>query len=52
MGLMRARALVRIVAATALGTWCILLVLGGLESATRPQQPAVVQQPEQLGGGP
>jgi caa(3)-type oxidase subunit IV len=52
MGLLRAGALLRIVAATALGTWCILLALGGLESATRPQEPAVVQQPGQLGGGP
>jgi cytochrome c oxidase subunit 4 len=51
MGLVRARALVRIVAATALGTLCILLALGGLESATRPQLPAAVQQPQQLGGG-
>lgn len=51
MGLVRARALLRIVAATALGTLCILLALGGLESATRPQQPAVVQQPMQRGGG-
>jgi cytochrome c oxidase subunit 4 len=48
MGLGRAGALLRIVAAVALATWCILLVLGGLEQATRPEQPAVYQQPEQL----
>ena len=51
MGLVRARALVRIIAATALGTLCILLALGGLDAATRPEQPAAVQQPGQLGGG-
>jgi caa(3)-type oxidase subunit IV len=48
MGLVRAGALLRIVAATALATFCILLVLGGLEQATRPDQPAVYQQPQQL----
>ena len=50
MGLLRERVVVRIVAAAALGTWCLLLVLGGLDELTRPQQPAVFQQPHQLGG--
>ena len=48
MGLARAGALLRIVAAVAVATLCILLVLGGLEQATRPAQPAAYQQPEQL----
>ena len=48
MGLARAGALLRIVAAVAVATFCILLVLGGLEQATRPAQPAAYQQPEQL----
>jgi len=48
MGLARAGALLRIVAAVALATFCILLVLGGLEQATRPEQPAAFQQPQQL----
>jgi len=51
MGLARAGALLRIVAAVALATWCILLVLGGLEQATRPEQPAAFQQPQQLEPG-
>ena len=49
MGLAGSGALVRIVAATAVATWCILLALGGLEEATRPVEPAVVQQPQQVG---
>jgi len=40
--------LLRIVAAVAVATFCILLMLDGLEQATRPAQPAVYQQPEQL----
>ncbi len=48
MGLARAGALLRIVAGVALAIWCVLLVLGGLEQATRPDQPAAYQQPQQL----
>ena len=48
MGIARSGALLRIVAAVALATWCILLVLGGLEQATRPDQPAAFQEPQQL----
>jgi cytochrome c oxidase subunit IV len=48
MGLVRAHALVRIVAATALGTWLILLALGGLEQLTRAKEPARMQPPRQV----
>jgi len=48
MGLWRAGALLRIVAAVALGTWCILLALGGLDALERPRQPADVQAPQQV----
>ena len=48
MGLWGAGALLRIVAATALATWCILLALGGLDATQRPRAPAAVQQPRQV----
>lgn len=48
MGLWSAGALLRIVAAVALGTWCILLALGGLDTIERPRAPATVQPPQQV----
>lgn len=45
MGLLRADALIRIVAAVALGTWCLLMGLGGLDEVTRSRSPAVFEQP-------
>lgn len=48
MGLWSAGALLRIVAAVALGTWCILLALGGLDALERPRAPASVQAPQQV----
>jgi cytochrome c oxidase subunit IV len=48
MGLWSSGALLRIAAATALGTWCILLALGGLDETQRPREPARVQRPQQL----
>lgn len=47
MGLARATPLFRIVAATAVCTWCLLLALGGLDEVTRAQLPAPVQEPRQ-----
>lgn len=52
MGLLRTSTLLRIVAAAALGTWFILLLLGGLDEVTRPDEPAVYQQPQVLHRGP
>lgn len=48
MGLWSAGALLRIVAAVALATWCILLALGGLDTLERPREPAAMQQPQQV----
>jgi len=48
MGLWSAGALLRIVAATGLATWCILLALGGLDAMERPRAPAPVQAPQQV----
>jgi caa(3)-type oxidase subunit IV len=48
MGMMRSQALVRIVAAAALGTWCLLLALSSLDQATREREPASMQAPRQL----
>jgi caa(3)-type oxidase subunit IV len=47
MGLLRPTPLLRIVAAAALGTWCILLALAGLDEVTRAHLPAQVQEPQQ-----
>jgi cytochrome c oxidase subunit IV len=48
MGLGKAGALLRIVAATALATWCLLLALGGLDEMERPRGPASYQRPQQV----
>ena len=48
MGLWSAGALLRIVGATALGTWCLLLLLGGLDTTQRAHEPAQVQAPQQI----
>lgn len=45
MGLGRAGALLRLVAALALATWAIQLALSGVDYATRAAQPAAYQQP-------
>jgi caa(3)-type oxidase subunit IV len=51
MGLARAQAVVRIAAATALGTWMILLALGGMDKANRPSADAAYQSPQQVHAG-
>ena len=48
MGLWSAGAVLRVVAATALATWCVLLALGGLDETQRPREPARYQVPQQL----
>ena len=48
MGLWSAGALLRIVAAVALGTWCLLLALGGLDTLARPREPAAFLAPQQV----
>jgi cytochrome c oxidase subunit IV len=48
MGLWSAGALVRIVAATALGTWCLLLALGGMDEVLHAHDPAPMQAPRQI----
>jgi caa(3)-type oxidase subunit IV len=48
MGLARSSAMVRIVAATALAMWLLLVALSGVDYATRPHEPAIFQQPQQL----
>jgi cytochrome c oxidase subunit IV len=48
MGLVRASAMIRIVAATALCTWLLLVALSGVDYATRPHEPAAFQLPRQL----
>jgi len=50
MGLARASAMIRIVAATALGTWLLLVSLSGVDYATRPHEPALFQLPQQIPG--
>ena len=47
MRLRAATATVRIVAATALATLLLLVVLGGVDYATRPAEPAAFQTPAQ-----
>ena len=48
MGLWSSGALLRIVGATALGTWCLLLLLGGLDTTQRRHEPSDVQAPNQV----
>lgn len=48
MGIMRSSTMVRIAAAAALATWLLLVALSGVDYATRPNEPAVFQQPRQL----
>lgn len=48
MGLWGSGALLRVVAATALGTWCLLLALAGLDETQRARDPSRVQAPEQV----
>jgi len=48
MGLWTSGALLRIVGATALGTWCLLLLLGGLDTTQRNHEPSQVQAPNQV----
>jgi cytochrome c oxidase subunit IV len=48
MGLARSSTMVRIAAATAVATWLLLASLSGVDYATRPHEPAVFQQPQQL----
>ena len=48
MGLWSSASVLRIVGATALGTWCLLLALGGLDTTQRAHERAQVQAPQQL----
>lgn len=48
MGLARAPAVLRIVAAVALATWCIMLALSGVDRLTRASEPASFQPPGQV----
>jgi cytochrome c oxidase subunit 4 len=48
MGLARASATIRLVAAAALGAWLLLVSLSGVDYATRSHEPAVFQLPRQL----
>lgn len=48
MRLARSSAVIRIVAATALGFWLLLAGLSGVDFATRPSNPAAFQQPRQV----
>jgi len=48
MGLARGSGTIRIVAATALGTWLVMLGLGSVDETTRAREPAAWQQPRQL----
>jgi cytochrome c oxidase subunit IV len=50
MGLARASAMVRIVAATAFCTWLLLIALSGVDYATRARAPAIYQAPQQVDG--
>ena len=47
MGLARGPAVLRIVAATALATWLVLISLSAIDYATRPRDPAAYQAPAQ-----
>jgi cytochrome c oxidase subunit IV len=48
MGIARSSAMVRIAAGAALATWLLLVALSGVDYATRPHEPAIFQQPQQL----
>jgi cytochrome c oxidase subunit 4 len=48
MRLPRGPALARIALALGLGLWLLLAALSGIDSATRPDQPAAMQVPQQL----
>ena len=48
MGLAKASGMLRIVAATGLFTWALLIGLGSLDYATRRVEPAAMQSPRQL----
>ena len=48
MRLRDAGVLIRLAAVAGLGAWCILLVLSGVDYATRTLTPADVQRPQQL----
>ncbi len=47
MGLARGPAVLRIVAATALATWLVLVALSSIDLTTRPHEPAAYQLPRQ-----
>jgi caa(3)-type oxidase subunit IV len=51
MGLARSETVIRIVAATALATWLLLLLLGGVDNANRPAADATYQSPQQVHAG-
>jgi cytochrome c oxidase subunit 4 len=48
MRMASASAVVRIAAAAALATWLLLIVLSGVDYATRPSEPADYQAPRQI----
>lgn len=48
MRLRTAGPLMRLAAVAGLGAWCLLLVLGGVDYATRTLTPTQVQRPQQL----
>jgi len=48
MRLREAGVLIRLAAVAGLGAWCILLVLSGVDYATRTLTPTDVQRPQQL----
>ncbi len=48
MGLARASGMVRLVAATGLAAWALLVALGGVDYATRRTEPAAMQTPRQI----
>ncbi|MBW8758744.1 MAG: cytochrome C oxidase subunit IV family protein [Burkholderiales bacterium] len=48
MRLREAGALIRLAAVAGLGAWCLLLVLSGVDYATRTVTPTDVQRPQQL----
>lgn len=51
MGLAAGASTIRIVAATALGTWLIMLGLGSVDALTRARAPASMQPPHQFEPG-
>lgn len=51
MGLAHGATTIRIVAATALGTWLIMLGVGSVDIDTRAQAPAAMQPPHQFEPG-